>query len=607
MKVPVMLTQVIADLPLAKENVAADTIDSESSDKDVSAQQPFLPMLAQMIVAGAAGQTNNQPEGGQTARGSETSQSVQSTDIVVDLAEKNMAGNAGIQSAANAIVSAVPEALAKLANSILGARMFSNLIPLAKEAPKTALVAEELGAAGKLVAVAPESIQAAAIKNMADTEVPSLPGASIQNNIVAAHPATDNEATAGVSAPALATAGDPKVQSLIDAKTEASGASIAVSPEEKVGAEKFAPGRPANTSNQNTQLQVPVEADLQVLQRSGAQQPLVPEEIETESEQKSLAPSGQGTSKVSKNESEPLQQKLAVSVQKDSGQTVSETLIRSTEKGVPRPAVAAPHALSPELHDHARVTSTLVPERLVPEMTLRMSEQLNPQHNDAAAGGDKQHSARQELNDSLPSGHESSTTNGEVTANKTPAKVAAGSVPDAPAPSTTGNQSAAPVLLATHPQLTHGATDGVQGSQSGSLPPEMSRSVVAQIAQELQVRTQQNSSEIKIMLKPESLGEVFLKVKMEDGKMTAQIDVNQANVKVALESNLPQLHEILISHGIDIDHIDIIANGQFWPRESNKDHADKSKQHGKRRATDDTIERYERTRSMGYNTVEYIM
>ena len=130
---------------------------------------------------------------------------------------------------------------------------------------------------------------------------------------------------------------------------------------------------------------------------------------------------------------------------------------------------------------------------------------------------------------------------------------------------------------------------------------------MTQIAEELQVRSQEHLSEIKVMLKPESLGEVLLKVKMEDGKMTAQIDVNQANVKVALESNLPQLREMLVSRGIDIDRIDIIANGQTWPRESHREQTERSKQHGRKKLNDNTIDRYEGNRSMGYNTIEYVM
>jgi flagellar hook-length control protein FliK len=334
------------------------------------------------------------------------------------------------------------------------------------------------------------------------------------------------------------------------------------------------------------------------------------EKTEAKPQLKSPLSARQDTAKISRNEPVPNKQDMVVSIQKDSGRSVSDMSISAADKDVPKSAVTAPHAVSPEPNDHGKVTSPLAPEKLVPEMTLRTNERVNPQQKESAAGGDKQQSAKQEPSDNMSSEHEPSTPGGEATANKAPSKVAAGSISDAPvtaAPSTPGNQSSVPMAATTHPQPVHGATDAVQVSQFASLPPEISRSVVAQIAQELQVRTQENFSEIKIMLKPESLGEVFLKVKMEDGKMTAQIDVNQANVKVALESNLPQLREILVSHGIDIDHIDIMTNGQSLPRESGKDHADKSKHHGKRRATDDTIERYEGTRSMGYNTVEYIM
>ena len=140
-----------------------------------------------------------------------------------------------------------------------------------------------------------------------------------------------------------------------------------------------------------------------------------------------------------------------------------------------------------------------------------------------------------------------------------------------------------------------------------SLPPEVSRNVLDQVIKGVSVQIQGSTSEMRLTLKPESLGEVVVRVRMEDGKMQAQIDVTQAGVKAALESNLPQLHEALAARGIDVQRIDVNAGGQSMLQ----DRQGRSDERRLRRSMSDTapdgVEQYQAVKLVGYNTMDLIM
>ncbi|HSQ74397.1 MAG TPA: flagellar hook-length control protein FliK, partial [Bacteroidota bacterium] len=63
-----------------------------------------------------------------------------------------------------------------------------------------------------------------------------------------------------------------------------------------------------------------------------------------------------------------------------------------------------------------------------------------------------------------------------------------------------------------------------------SLPAETAQSVANQVIKGFMLQMGGDRSELHVKLEPESLGEVVLHVRMEDGKMQAQIDVSQAGV-----------------------------------------------------------------------------
>jgi flagellar hook-length control protein FliK len=140
------------------------------------------------------------------------------------------------------------------------------------------------------------------------------------------------------------------------------------------------------------------------------------------------------------------------------------------------------------------------------------------------------------------------------------------------------------------------------------LPPDTARSVMNQVVKGFALQMNGGHSELRVKLEPESLGEVVLHVRMDEGKMQAQIDVTQAGVKAALESNLPQLRLSLSERGIDVQRLDVSFTGDHPANASGRGHGDGTSRQGLRRNAEvEAIEQYATGRLMGYNTMELVM
>jgi flagellar hook-length control protein FliK len=139
-----------------------------------------------------------------------------------------------------------------------------------------------------------------------------------------------------------------------------------------------------------------------------------------------------------------------------------------------------------------------------------------------------------------------------------------------------------------------------------TLSPELAASIRDQIANGVSLRLLNQVSEMRIALKPESLGEVVVNVRMEDNAIVARIEVNQQNVKTALDANIGQLREVLVNKGIQVDRIDVLNASTASFKESNNHPQQKGKNSTKR--TDvDSGEPLESMRQLGYNTLEYLV
>lgn len=173
------------------------------------------------------------------------------------------------------------------------------------------------------------------------------------------------------------------------------------------------------------------------------------------------------------------------------------------------------------------------------------------------------------------------------------------------------SQSSRPVVMAAGlPETSRSAPElnvpRPAGVKTPFLSPELSRSVLGQIARGMELQIAGKVAELHLRLEPETLGKVGLRVRMEEGRLQAQIDVSQPAVKAALESHLPQLRQALTSQGINVDRLDVFTRGESFSREAAGGHQGK----GRHRPEQDVQGQdtgYEATRSLGYNTIELVM
>jgi len=159
-------------------------------------------------------------------------------------------------------------------------------------------------------------------------------------------------------------------------------------------------------------------------------------------------------------------------------------------------------------------------------------------------------------------------------------------------------------------------SDGVHVTEGGvrmpesfqTLPPDTARDVVDQVVKGLALKVQGDNSEVRIRLEPESLGEVVVSMRMENGKLQAQIDVSQAGVKGVLEGNLGQLRQALNTRGIEVQRLDVVFSGGSGARGSEGGQGERQRRYGGRQTLGaDAVEQYQTGRLMGYNTMEMVM
>jgi hypothetical protein len=140
------------------------------------------------------------------------------------------------------------------------------------------------------------------------------------------------------------------------------------------------------------------------------------------------------------------------------------------------------------------------------------------------------------------------------------------------------------------------------------MTPLFAQHVIREMVKDFRLQMNENLSEIRVQLKPESLGEVTFNVRMEDGKMTAHIDVSQSAVRAAMENQLSYLKEALVSKGIDVQHIEISNPQVSADADGKTSHQDQHGRNGvKQQGNAEQFERFTEIRTMGYNTIELIM
>jgi flagellar hook-length control protein FliK len=146
--------------------------------------------------------------------------------------------------------------------------------------------------------------------------------------------------------------------------------------------------------------------------------------------------------------------------------------------------------------------------------------------------------------------------------------------------------------------------------------PDLSKPDPTQVAntiiREAKLMTQENKTIVNVKLEPESLGSVVLKVSNVDGKLSAEINVKNADTHAYLEASIPQMKETLQSNGISLSHLSVnLSSGDT----QTKQHNYQPKKHQFFRpgsGTIETISDYNElslgngnvVRNFGYNTIE---
>ncbi len=81
--------------------------------------------------------------------------------------------------------------------------------------------------------------------------------------------------------------------------------------------------------------------------------------------------------------------------------------------------------------------------------------------------------------------------------------------------------------------------------------------VVAQIMEKIKVSIKPEVSEVKILLRPEQLGEVSLKIATQNGIVTAQFIAESQKVKEIIEDNFNQLRDMLAEQGVNVGELEV--------------------------------------------------
>ncbi len=152
---------------------------------------------------------------------------------------------------------------------------------------------------------------------------------------------------------------------------------------------------------------------------------------------------------------------------------------------------------------------------------------------------------------------------------------------------------------------------------SHSLPKVIEQSVINQISDKMNNAIRNGVTEVRVQLRPESLGDVTVKIRIEGDIVTAKIQVENQQVKAIVENNFQSLKDSLAQHNLQTGSLEVnVQNG-------GKDHNGFAEQfvenhqahHGRNGSgdtgSDDTTEqdsvdtKGETGRRFGNNSVEY--
>ncbi len=115
-------------------------------------------------------------------------------------------------------------------------------------------------------------------------------------------------------------------------------------------------------------------------------------------------------------------------------------------------------------------------------------------------------------------------------------------------------------VSAVQPGVQFGTAIGSETRISSTLMRMTDETVMEQITGKLQTAVRSGMSEVRIQLRPESLGEVSMRIRMEGDVVLAKIEVQNQQVKEIMERNLPMLKDALAQQNLNTGAFDVQVN-----------------------------------------------
>lgn len=104
---------------------------------------------------------------------------------------------------------------------------------------------------------------------------------------------------------------------------------------------------------------------------------------------------------------------------------------------------------------------------------------------------------------------------------------------------------------------SHHVGDAQSLAAAGPVPTENKEMPLNQVMNQAQYLIKKGGGEMKVKLSPEGMGELHLKVIVQDGKVSMSMAADSAETKKLLESNVSDLKHTLASHKLSVDSIKI--------------------------------------------------
>jgi flagellar hook-length control protein FliK len=151
--------------------------------------------------------------------------------------------------------------------------------------------------------------------------------------------------------------------------------------------------------------------------------------------------------------------------------------------------------------------------------------------------------------------------------------------------------------------------------RSSALPRTIEESVMNQLTDKVQTALKTGVTEIRLLLRPESLGEMRVKLTMDGDVVMGKIYVESQQVKHIVESSLQTLKDCLAQHNLQAGSFDVNVGG--GAREQMQEMANMALQDGTDKRNDlavkpenqaankDVSAGQETGRRFGTNTIEY--